>query len=127
MLSQSAIWNRIKSICSKREEIESLAQRKRHKIIAVSEVGVEKQYTIRYESGNTIGVKLTDVYNVYKELYRRKRLESTYMEENYERILPDWPRWHAPGRAILAILPKLDENIEVEYRGRSYTLKVKDE
>lgn len=102
------LWKRFLALPSSR--IYSLTGRSYHDIVDTNLTS--QTYTIRYPSGNDIVVTLEDVNAVYCALYARGELTNDHMEEHCREILR-WPRWHAPGSAMFAILPRLDDHIQV--------------
>jgi hypothetical protein len=52
---------------------------------------------------------LVDIYALYRELYTRGELTNDHMEQHSRKIL-GWSSWHAPGSAMFALLPLLDDH-----------------
>jgi len=109
--SLQEIWNKIPSLYKEGTIIHSLTGRKYHHIIWIDET--TQQYKIKYESGNTKKISIEDLYVLYSELYKIGSLTNSYMQQHCERLL-DWSKWHAPGSAMFALLPFLDDNIQVQ-------------
>jgi len=116
--SKDELWERFVHFVRHTTMIKSLTGKSSHKIAHLDEF--QKTYDVEYNSGNIRKVKLDDLYNLYKELYGNQYLDSPYMTQNHKRIL-GWSDWHAPGSAMMAILPHLDDDIKVE-RGKLYIL-----
>ena len=110
--TQDELWKRFGSLPSSR--ISSLTGKSYHDIIHTNPT--DRIYTIRYSSGNEIGVTLEDVYALYRELYTCGKLTNGHMEQHCREIL-GWSSWHAPGSAMFALLPLLDDHIQVK-RGK---------
>jgi len=110
-LTADELWPGICSLCERGETIYSLRDRRRHTICALEEH--PRRYRIKYASGNHVWVSLQRLYNVYRELYRVGQLCGSDFSDDpdyCERVLGK-RTWHAPGRAIFAVLPLLDSNI----------------
>jgi len=90
------------------QSIESLTGRSYHRIVSVDPA--KKDYEIEYPSGNRIVVSLNDLYALYGELYAHGFLTASSVKKDLQRIL-GWKTWHAPGRALFAILPHVDDSI----------------
>jgi transcriptional regulator with XRE-family HTH domain len=88
--------------------VPSVTGRSSHRIVGVDPA--KREYEIEYASGNRILVRMDDLYALYRELYARGSIDGTYVSDNVQRIL-GWKTWHAPGRALFAILPLVDDSI----------------
>jgi hypothetical protein len=78
-----------------------------------------RTYDVRYESGKTRTIPFDDLYAIYTEVYRIGRMSRTYLREgrNCERIVGHDKYTQVPGATIYAILPCLDELIQIEEGG----------
>jgi hypothetical protein len=92
------------------EKIMSLTGTSSHRVASVDKVG--KRYEFVYTSGNGIFVSSDELYALYRDLYARGSLTGAYMKENVRRVL-GWKSWNRPGRAMFAILPRIDDAIRV--------------
>ncbi len=79
-----------------------------------------KKYSVRYESGRLYSIPLHDLYPVYVELYRLGSMPRNYLRNasNGERLVGHTRYTHAPGATLFAILPELDDRIQVGEGGR---------
>lgn len=93
------------------ETIRSLTGRSSHVVKSVDKASLT--YEIEYESGNRKTIKVEELYTLYAHLYAHNKLTNEYMLENHEEVL-GWKHWHAPGSAMLAILPHIDDKIRYE-------------
>ena len=91
--------------------IDSLTGQSHHRIVWADPD--RKEYEIEYPSGNRIVVRIDDLYALYCELYARGYIDGSCISSNVQRIL-GWKTWHAPGRALLAILPLIDDSIRID-------------
>lgn len=108
-LSQDEVWTRVRNLDGQR--IKSLTGASSHRINALDDS--DRRYEVQYNSGNTAIVSLDELYALYGELYAHGSLTNSYMNENVHRIL-GWDSWNRPGSAMLAILPLIDEAIQIE-------------
>ena len=88
--------------------IKSLTGSSYHRIVRVDPV--KKEYQIEYPSSSRMIVRLDDLYALYREIYARGSIDGAYVRKNVRRIL-GWKTWHAPGRALFAILPLVDDSV----------------
>jgi len=96
-------------VCGLRgQRVESLTGRSYHRIVSVDPA--KKEYMIEYPSSKRIVVSLNDLYALYRELYAHGFLTASHVTKNLQRIL-GWKAWHVPGRALFAILPRVDDSI----------------
>jgi hypothetical protein len=111
------LWETIRSIYTTGTPFYSLIQRKEYHLVAIDES--EKNYTVRYESGNMISVPLKDLYAIYRELYRVGDFSRKYLRqpESGRRIVGHTHYCGSPGATIYGILPALDGQIAVKGRG----------
>lgn len=105
--SQVQVWDRVRQLQG--QTIQSLTGMSAHRIAAVDDVG--KRYEVRYPSGRSAFVTSDELYALYHELYARGTLTNSYMRANVRRVL-GWASWNAPGSAMFAVLPRIDEAIE---------------
>jgi hypothetical protein len=107
--SQDEIWA---SVCKLQgQQIASLTGRSGHQVASVDQAG--KRYEVEYDSGKRIEVSSDELYALYRELYARGSLTNQYMKVNARPVL-GWSSWNAPGSAMFAILPRIDDAIGVE-------------
>jgi len=104
--TEQEIWDKLNELIGC--EINSLTDRKTHLLVSADQA--DRTYLIQYESGNTKRIKLDQLYALYAELHLRGELSYQYMGQHVKQIL-GWSQWHAPGSAMMAILPVLDERI----------------
>jgi len=107
-LSQGEVWTRVRDIDGQR--ITSLTGSSSHRVALVGEA--ERRYEVQYNSGNTAIVGLDELYALYSELYAHGSLTNSYMRDNVRRIL-GWDSWNRPGSAMFAILPLIDDAIQI--------------
>lgn len=95
----------------------SLVRENKYRLTRVDEN--DRTYNVIYESGKTRNIPFDDLYAIYSELYRIGHMTRTYLREgrNCERIVGHDKYTHAPGATIYAILPCLDELIQIEKGG----------
>ncbi len=115
MHSEEDLWARVQQLYQTRAVFASVVRRHLYTIASVDDN--TRSYVVRYESGNTKLIPISDLFAVYKELYRVGRLPRGYVRANGRRILGHTKYSHAPGATIYAILPKLDDAIRVEEGG----------
>jgi hypothetical protein len=108
-LSEDEVWTRVRSLDG--QTITSLTGTSSHRIAVLNDA--DRRYEVHYSSGNTAIVSLDKLYALYGELYAPGSLTNSYMKGNVHRIL-GWDSWHRPGSAMLAILPLIDEAIQIE-------------
>ncbi len=72
---------------------------------------------VLFESGTTHRITIDDLLAILKELNVVRALPRDYFRnpENSLRVLGR-SYWHAPGAAILAILPQLDSHVKINER-----------
>ena len=107
-LSQDEVWTRVRDIDGQR--ITSLTGSSSHRVALVDEA--ERRYEVRYNSGNTAIVGLDELYALYSELYAHGSLTNSYLRDNVHRTL-GWNSWNRPGSAMFAILPLIDDAIQI--------------
>lgn len=107
-LSQSELWDGVRRL--EGQTIPSLTGQSSHQVVSVNEKA--KQYEVQYPSSNRVVVTLEQLYALYRELYARGALTNTYMRANVHRVL-GWSSWNRPGSAMFAILPRIDDLIQV--------------
>lgn len=108
--TEQEIWTKVLSFGG--EIIPSLTGKSAHTIVSVDIS--KKRYQIEYERTKSWPkpITLAELYALYCELHGVGELSNRYMEAHCRQVL-GWPRWHAPGSAMMAILPKLDDSIDV--------------
>ena len=110
--SEEELWTRLLAVLAHREQINSLTGREFHRVVRIRHS--ERAYEIEYESGNRPKpISLEYLAALYRELYEVGKLTNNHMGKHYKRIL-GWSSWHAPGSAMMAILPLIDDDIGVE-------------
>jgi hypothetical protein len=107
-LSEDEVWKRVRGLDGQR--VTSLTGRSSHRIALVD--SAERCYEVRYNSGNAAIVTLDELYALYRELYAHGSLTNLYMRENVRRVL-GWDSWNRPGSAMFAILPLIDDAIQI--------------
>ena len=114
--SKVELWHHICGLQESGKEISAIVRRtNKHRIVHLDKA--KMRYVIEYaDTGNVKAVSLDELYALYKELYSNGWLTRKYMEINCQRIL-GWKTLHAPGAAMRAILPVLDDDILV-HEGR---------
>jgi hypothetical protein len=72
----------------------------------------------QYESGNQKWISFKHLYSFYKHLYSHEKLRRNHFrnEDICLRVF-GWKCWHAPGAAMFALLPHLDDNIYTNEEG----------
>jgi len=115
-LSESELWEKVRAVWRKGRIFYSLVQGRRYTMIFLDED--RRHCVFEYESNRQKSIPLTDLYAVYRELYKQGCLPRAYFRdpENCLRVLGR-RSWHAPGAAIYALLPLLDESIKVKEGG----------
>lgn len=120
------LWPKIKDLCDERKTIYSLTGRSYHTMESYSHdsphMGNRNTYVIRYKSGSPKTIKFSEICELYDLLWQRAReinpphdLTSKEMGDGlYKKMFNR--SWNRPGSAMLAILPKLDNRIEVILR-----------
>lgn len=108
--SETELWRRVCNLWAGDYVWKSLVEKNSYAAARIDEA--EKRCEFEYESGNRRWIPLEDLYAVYEELYRMGRLSTAYLRDadNCERVLGR-RHWHAPGAAMLALLPHLDDRI----------------
>ena len=106
------LWDKFLGVTSRMSQIKSLTGRSWHKIISVD--SSNREYRIAYPTGNQKNISFKELYEMYCELMDNGYLDCPYMAKNYRKVLKRWKAWTAPGSAMLAILPLLDERIRVD-------------
>ena len=122
------LWPKIVKLCNERARIESLTGRSSHTMVSFSpdenpHRGDNMTYVIRYNFGSQQTVKFVEICELYDILWKRaksvnppsitltsKEMGDGLYEEMFNRS------WNRPGSAMLAILPYLDDRIEVVRR-----------
>jgi transcriptional regulator with XRE-family HTH domain len=104
--SRDEIYTKLSGLLGK--TIKSLTGSSYHRIVRVDPV--KEEYQIEYPSSSRMIVRLDDLYALYREIYARGSIDGAYVSKNVQRIL-GWKTWHAPGRALFAILPLVDDSI----------------
>jgi uncharacterized HhH-GPD family protein len=122
-LSKIEMMKKITEIYKTFIKIHSLTGKSCHTIENVDPIN--GMYYIKYPSENVISVRFDDLYNLYKELNLRGELDNSYMKINCKKVL-GWSNWHAPGSAMFAILPLIDNGIRSE-KGRLFITKHSEE
>jgi hypothetical protein len=118
-LSQDELWAGICNLEGQR--IESLTGKSSHRVGSVDKV--QKRYEVKYKSGSVAVVSSDELYALYRELYARGSLTNSYMTENARKVL-GWESWNRPGSVMFAILPLIDNSIQVD--GGSLRVLVRD-
>jgi hypothetical protein len=113
--SEEDLWTRVRQLHRTRAPFTSVVRRHRYTIADVDDS--TRSYMVRYRSGNTKSIPISDLFAFYKELYRLGRLPRGYIRAYGRRIIGHNRYSHAPGATIYAILPKLDDAIRVEEGG----------
>ena len=115
--SEDDLWAGVRKLNLTQAEFTSVVRQKRYAIVALDEN--RRSYVVKYESGNTKTIPISDLFAVYCELYRLGRMLRGYLriEANGRRILGHTRYSHAPGATIYAIMPKLDDAIRTEKGG----------
>jgi hypothetical protein len=110
MLSDDELWKALEMLHRNDSEILSLTTRSSHRIVGVSPSS--DAYTIKFTDGDEDKVEFWKVSKMYSMLCENGRLFNSDMKKDgYLEI--DMTEWHAPGSAMLAILPYLDFRITV--------------
>jgi hypothetical protein len=110
---RNQLWERMRAFWLPGTQYRSLVHRNRYTVLGLDEEG--RRCNFRYESGREDKwITLDDLYALYEELYRCGRLPRNHLRNpaNSMRIVGR-ASWHAPGAAIYALLPHLDDKITV--------------
>ncbi len=109
-LARDQIWTAVEALYRGERSYSSLVRRNRYYIVRIEPAS--KRLIIRYESGNSIAIDIEKVYAVYAELYRLGAMPRNYFNNQATcmRVL-GMRQWHAPGAAMLALLPVVDTKV----------------
>ena len=107
------LWQRVCSLCENRVPFRSVVKGHEYTVASIDETA--KTYFVQYESGRAKPVDFRGLYAVYAELYKSGTLRRNELREpaNGQRIVGHEKFSHAPGATIYAILPALDDRIQV--------------
>jgi transcriptional regulator with XRE-family HTH domain len=111
--SREQLWKEFLAVAEEYgdQDIDSLTGQSSHRIISLDDGRHEYEIEYGTKSASRATVTLEDLYALYCELYRNGVLSNKHMREHLGQILPGWRSWHAPGSAMFAILPLLDDKI----------------
>lgn len=114
---QDELWVRIRAVFAAKTPFSSVVKRNRYSLAALDEPA--KRYCVRFQSRRRAWIPLRDLFAVYSELYRLSVLPRDYLRDptNGRRIVGHLRYSHAPGATIYAILPALDDKVQVGLRG----------
>lgn len=117
--TEAELWERVRSVWRKGSSYFSLMQKRKYVMVSLDET--RKRCTFEYESGRQKSIPLTELYALYRELYEIGELLRSYLRdpENSVRVLGR-KTWHAPGAAMYALLPLLDDGIKVSEGGHLF-------
>ena len=122
MLTDDELWNGIERLCSSESVIESLNRSSHHTIISISPTS--RAYTLEYgKSGKPVDVDFWKVCKMYSMLYESGSLTNSYMEEEGHALI-DMAGWNRPGSAMLAVIPVLDPDVNIDRDGLMVGLSV---
>lgn len=105
----------------KAPDYRSLCRGKKYHLVSVDpNLG---QLRVKFESGSVHPISMDDVLAIISEIYRVREMPRGYFRDrnNSLRVLGR-SYWHAPGAAILAILPHLDPSIKVDEKCSLYLI-----
>jgi len=111
-LSRSQLIKRAKNLLKRRPEFRSLCRGHTYELVSVSMTTGE--IAIRFQSGAVHRVAVQDLIAFLGELYRVGCLPRDYFRDpaNSLRVFGT-KSWHAPGAAMFALIPVLDERARV--------------
>jgi len=94
-------------------QFRSLCRGRRYKLISVD--ARAGNLHVLFKSGRTRRLAVDDIIAILKELYIVRTMPRNYFRspEKSLRVLGR-SYWHAPGAALLAILPRLDSDVRVD-------------
>jgi len=114
--SRDDLWRNAVEFWIKKEPFYSLVCEKRYQPIEINHS--DQKLKFRYERGNPYSIIFNHLYKFYEYLYSQEEIKRNYFrnEENCKHVF-GWKCWHAPGAAMYALLPHLDDNIRASTQG----------
>lgn len=109
--SEIEVWRKMIDLWAGGRTWKSLVQR--NKYTTVSLHTAERRCEFEYQSGNRKWIELDILYSLYEELYRAGRLSGRDFstDPDYCERVTGRRYWHAPGAAMMALLPLLDDRV----------------
>ena len=114
MLSDDELWTALEQLNTHNTLIRSLTMTSSHRIIGTN--AGKREYTIKFTDGDEDKVEFWKISKMYSMLCENGQLFNSDMKKDgFSEI--GMTEWHAPGSAMLAVLPLLDFRITVHEGG----------